>query len=281
MNPVEARGASAKLKCVAGLNCAENPKRYPPVDAPIRERNAIEEAECSDVEDIPVLRCREGLKRCPPQRRRAVGIFVQDDGEQSTGLKSGRRGDLTLYKRTGIVSYHAGRWRRRNRCMGERAWCVSWIPHWKRLMLMDSFCTPNHWGFAQLLLEGSFIGKECCLGMEVEGVFEESLILLGMNCLRAADCDLAEWNFSTTELTASPNSPVWEMGASRRKTFSFSRISVRLIPAATGYQLPAPDRVCGVLSQWPCAAPWPPQESDQPLQQSPWGHPPGSLEGWQ
>ncbi len=57
---------------------------------------------------------------------------------------------------------------------------------------MDSFCTPNHWGFAQLLLEGSFLGKECSLGMEVEGVFEESLILLGMNCLRAADCDLAE-----------------------------------------------------------------------------------------
>ncbi len=59
------------------------------------------------------------------------------------------------------------------------------------------------------------------------GVLEGSLILLGINCLRMSNCDLADRNFSTTELTTSPNNPVWEMGASRRKTISFSRISVR------------------------------------------------------
>ncbi len=56
---------------------------------------------------------------------------------------------------------------------------------------------------------------------------ECSLVLLGMNCLRAADCVLAERNFSTTDLTASPNNPDCEMGASSKNTFSFSRISVR------------------------------------------------------
>ncbi len=39
--------------------CGE-PKAIPLVDAPIRERNAIEEAECYSLEDIPVLGCREG-----------------------------------------------------------------------------------------------------------------------------------------------------------------------------------------------------------------------------
>ncbi len=56
---------------------------------------------------------------------------------------------------------------------------------------------------------------------------EWSLVLLGINCLRAADCVLAERNFSTTELTAFPNSPDCEIGASSKNTFSFSRISVR------------------------------------------------------
>ncbi len=64
---------------------------------------------------------------------------------------------------------------------------------------------------AQLLPVDSFLGKECSLDREEKGV-EWSLILLGMNCLRAADCVLAERNFSTTELTASPNSPDCEMG---------------------------------------------------------------------
>ncbi len=66
----------------------------------------------------------------------------------------------------------------------------------------------------------------CSPDKEEEGV-EWSLILLGMICLRAADCVLAERNFSTTELTASPNNPDCEMGASSKNTFSFSRISVR------------------------------------------------------
>ncbi len=40
--------------------CGE-PKAIPLVDAPIREKNAIEEAECRAEEDIPDLGCREGL----------------------------------------------------------------------------------------------------------------------------------------------------------------------------------------------------------------------------
>ncbi len=67
---------------------------------------------------------------------------------------------------------------------------------------------------------------------------EWSLVLLGMNCLRAADCVLAERNFSTTELTASPNNPDCDMCASSKNTLSFSRISVRFShkwrSAATG-----------------------------------------------
>ncbi len=39
---------------------------------------------------------------------------------------------------------------------------------------------------AQLLPGSSFLGKECSLDREEEGV-EWSLILLGMNCLKAAD----------------------------------------------------------------------------------------------
>ncbi len=81
--------------------------------------------------------------------------------------------------------------------------------------------------WASLLPEGSFLGRDCSLDKEEEGV-EWSLVFLGINCLRAADCVLAERNFSTTELTASPNNPDCEMGASSRNTFSFSRISVRL-----------------------------------------------------
>ncbi len=74
--------------------------------------------------------------------------------------------------------------------------------------------------------KGSFLGSDCSLDTEEEGV-EWSLVLLGINCLRAADCVLAEPNFSTTELTAFPNSPDCEIGASGKNTFSFSRISVR------------------------------------------------------
>ncbi len=78
--------------------------------------------------------------------------------------------------------------------------------------------------WAPLPPEGSFLGSDCSL--DKEGV-EWSLVLLGINCLRAVDCVLAERNFSTTELTASPNSPDCEMGASSRNTSSFSLISVR------------------------------------------------------
>ncbi len=99
--------------------------------------------------------------------------------------------------------------------------------------------------------------RSALLDKELEGVFEGSLILLGMNCLRAADCDLAERNFSTTELTASPNSPVWEMGASRRKTFSFSRISVRLrhrwCSAATEPAIERPNVCLVAMPAWPAA----------------------------
>ncbi len=80
--------------------------------------------------------------------------------------------------------------------------------------------------WAPLLPEGSFLGRDCSLDKEEERV-EWSLVLLGMNCLRTADCVLAERILSTTELTASPNNPNCEMGASSKNTFSFSIISVR------------------------------------------------------
>ncbi len=74
---------------------------------------------------------------------------------------------------------------------------------------------------------------------------EWSLVLLGINCLRVADCILAERNFSTTELIASPNSPDCEIGASSKNTFSFSRISVRFSDR-TRHR--APYGACGVFS---------------------------------
>ncbi len=55
----------------------------------------------------------------------------------------------------------------------------------------------------------------------------DSSALHGMNCLKAADCVLAALNLSTTGLTTSLNKPELEIGASRRKAFSFSQISVR------------------------------------------------------
>ncbi len=41
--------------------CGE-PKMITLVDAPIRERNAIEGVECCSLEDIPVLRCRKSQR---------------------------------------------------------------------------------------------------------------------------------------------------------------------------------------------------------------------------
>ncbi len=64
--------------------------------------------------------------------------------------------------------------------------------------------------WAPLLPEGSFLGRDWSLDKEEEGV-EWSHVLLGINCLRAADCVLAERNFSTTEVTASPNNPDCEI----------------------------------------------------------------------
>ncbi len=49
----------------------------------------------------------------------------------------------------------------------------------------------------------------------------------GMNCLNAAGCILAALNLSMTVITTSPKNPELEIGASRRKAFSFSLISVR------------------------------------------------------
>ncbi len=45
--------------------CGE-PTAIPPVDAPIRKRSAIEEAECRAREDIPEMGCREGLEVAAP-----------------------------------------------------------------------------------------------------------------------------------------------------------------------------------------------------------------------
>ncbi len=45
--------------------------------------------------------------------------------------------------------------------------------------------------WAPLLSEGSFLGRDCFLDKEEKGV-EWSLVLLGISCLRAADCVLAE-----------------------------------------------------------------------------------------
>ncbi len=105
--------------------------------------------------------------------------------------------------------------------------------------------------WAPLPPEGSFLGSDCSLDKEQEGV-EWSLVLLGMNCLRAADCVLAERNFSTTELTASPNNPDCEMGASSKNTFSFSWISVSIQPqmafCSHWTRHRAPHGACGMLS---------------------------------
>lgn len=70
-----------------------------------------------------------------------------------------------------------------------------------------------------------FLYARWCLGVKAGA--GGSRALLGMNCLRAADCVLAVRNVSTTELTTSLNKPDREIGATSRKTFSFLQISVR------------------------------------------------------
>ncbi len=66
MNPVETGGISPKLKSVTGSNCAENPQRFPRVNAPIREGSVTEGSECRAREDIPEIGCREGLEAAAP-----------------------------------------------------------------------------------------------------------------------------------------------------------------------------------------------------------------------
>ncbi len=63
-----------------------------------------------------------------------------------------------------------GRWRGKERPRAPQTvvggGCVAWVP---------------------LPPEGSFLGSDCSLDKEEEGV-EWSLVLLGINCLRAAEC---------------------------------------------------------------------------------------------
>ncbi len=126
------------------------------------------------------------------------------EGQEGPGLAEAA-GLLGRFRSTRL----RGRWRGKERQRAPQTpvggGCVAWAP---------------------LPPKGSFLRSDCSLDTEEEGV-EWSLVLLGINCLRAADCVLAERNFSTTEVTASPNSPDCEIGASSKNTYSFSRISVR------------------------------------------------------
>ncbi len=94
MNPVKTGGISPKLKSVTGSNCAENPQRFPRVNAPIREGSVTEGSECRAREDIPEIGCREGLE----------AVLAWDGGERSAGLTGGRLGFRTLQERNSCVS---------------------------------------------------------------------------------------------------------------------------------------------------------------------------------
>ncbi len=59
--PRQSGGDSAQTEVCSRTELCGEPKAIPLVDVPIRERNAIEEAECHAEEDIPDLGCREGL----------------------------------------------------------------------------------------------------------------------------------------------------------------------------------------------------------------------------
>ncbi len=61
MNSVEDGGDCGQTEVCSRTKLCGEPKAIPLVDTPIRERNAIEEAECCILEDMPVLGCREGL----------------------------------------------------------------------------------------------------------------------------------------------------------------------------------------------------------------------------
>ncbi len=313
----------------------------PLVGAPIREWNAIEEAECRAKEDIPELGCREGLEEVTPSTmkesprrpclgwwrvkrwterwpargpyavgKNRLGLLTRGplaakgqtvEGERPTRPPTARpkKNDDGLFLHTkprGVGRYAFAVWSHlvvvkqlsSSRLEGQErlggAEAASLLGRFRSTHLRGRW-QGKGWprapqtvvggecaAWAPLLPEGSFLGRDCSLDKEEEGV-EWSLVLLGINCLRAADCVLTEQNFSTTELTATPNNPDCEMGASSRNTFSFSRISVRLShkcrSAATE---PAIER--------PCAALLLPLESDQSLHPSPWVRPPGRLGGW-
>ncbi len=60
------RGDFSQTEVCSRTELCGEPKEIPPVDAPIREWNAIEEAECRAKEDIPEMGCREGLEAETP-----------------------------------------------------------------------------------------------------------------------------------------------------------------------------------------------------------------------
>ncbi len=61
--PHRSKGGFGQTEVCSWTELCGEPKAIPLLDAPIRERNAIEEAEFCDAEDIPVLGCREGLEK--------------------------------------------------------------------------------------------------------------------------------------------------------------------------------------------------------------------------
>ncbi len=60
--PRRSRGDCGQAEVCSQTEMCGEPKAIPLVDAPIRERDAIKEAECCSPEDILVLGCREGLE---------------------------------------------------------------------------------------------------------------------------------------------------------------------------------------------------------------------------
>ncbi len=91
---------------------------------------------------------------------------------------------------------------------------------WITIIRNHSFHKSLHLSgmFSLTLTTGSLLGAGHSLEDEAEA---GSHARRGMNCLNAADCVLAALNLSTMALTASPNKPEPEIGASRRKAFSF------------------------------------------------------------
>ncbi len=91
---------------------------------------------------------------------------------------------------------------------------------WITIIRNHSFHKSLHLSgmFSLTLTTGSLLGAGHSLEDEAEA---GSHARHGLNCLNAADCVLAALNLSTMALTASPNKPEPEIGASRRKAFSF------------------------------------------------------------